>query len=600
MIRRVRATNWKAYKALDLQLTPGTTFVVARNGVGKTSLIQAMAWGLFGERNSNVNPRQAVRVDTGEASVSVELDLPSGETVTIARSIVRETGETDVALTIGAETLSGQTEVDRVIREAFNADPLFLARVCLLAEGSIARDTKTSLATNIYDHFSQVLGVADLRATAKEFLSLGKRAQRETAGYRTQQRAQSSERERWEQTLAAIESDLTLIDESVQSLESLEKAAQNGFDTARLWEAHDVATEKHDSQIEELAERVRAIAPGVLDDGGDLRDSLAAMSEGAQARQASARDRQALATARIESIARFIEELSDVAATCPMCLRPIDAAETDHALDRHRRDTEELERELAAAEHERLVADEQLRQARSLAEEALALQPPKAPSGPRPSDVSTAKDQLETHRVALDEAREKRAGLRERRTTMMTRLESDQRIAREAALAERAYRTESLAAVATATLEQVADAITTQRIEPMAIELRRRWKGFWSRSGGLRILPPGELALVDGEREIFYEEMSGGERVIAILLLRLIAVYMTTSAKFLWLDEPLEHLDPRNRRMVASMLVNASANAQFDQLLVTTYEEPVARRLADRTPNAKLVYVTSDPVDLRS
>ena len=364
--------------------------------------------------------------------MSVELDLPSGETVTIARSIVRETGETDVALTIGAETLSGQTEVDRVIREAFNADPLFLARVCLLAEGSIARDTKTSLATNIYDYFSQVLGVADLRATAKEFLSLGKRAQLETAGYRTQQRAQSSERERWEQTLAAIESDLTSIDGSVQSLESLEKAAQNGFDTARLWEAHDVATEKHDSQIEELAERVRSIAPGVLDDGGDLRDSLAAMSEGAQARQASARDRQAFATARIESIARFIEELSDVAATCPMCLRSIDAAETDHALDRHRRDTEELERELAAAEHERLVADEQLRQARSLAEEALALQPPKAPSGPRPSDVSTAKDQLETHRVALDEAREKRAGLRERRTTMMTRLESDQRIAREA------------------------------------------------------------------------------------------------------------------------------------------------------------------------
>ena len=39
MIRRLRLRSWRAYENLDLELGPGATFVVASNGIGKTSLI---------------------------------------------------------------------------------------------------------------------------------------------------------------------------------------------------------------------------------------------------------------------------------------------------------------------------------------------------------------------------------------------------------------------------------------------------------------------------------------------------------------------------------------------------------------------------------
>jgi DNA repair exonuclease SbcCD ATPase subunit len=71
---------------------------------------------------------------------------------------------------------------------------------------------------------------------------------------------------------------------------------------------------------------------------------------------------------------------------------------------------------------------------------------------------------------------------------------------------------------------------------------------------------------------------SSGEKVIALLATRLLVLGASTRASFLWLDEPLEHLDPRNRRLAASLM--AAAGEHTRQLLVTTYEERLARQLA--------------------
>jgi len=39
MIRRLVLTNWRAYEHVTLDLEPGVTFIIARNGIGKSSLI---------------------------------------------------------------------------------------------------------------------------------------------------------------------------------------------------------------------------------------------------------------------------------------------------------------------------------------------------------------------------------------------------------------------------------------------------------------------------------------------------------------------------------------------------------------------------------
>lgn len=78
----------------------------------------------------------------------------------------------------------------------------------------------------------------------------------------------------------------------------------------------------------------------------------------------------------------------------------------------------------------------------------------------------------------------------------------------------------------------------------------------------------------------------------AQILLRLLLLDTATRATFSWVDEPLEHLDPDTRRQVALRLVLAPAMSGARQMLVTTYEEPLVRHIAQRMPeHVRVLYV---------
>ena len=60
---------------------------------------------------------------------------------------------------------------------------------------------------------------------------------------------------------------------------------------------------------------------------------------------------------------------------------------------------------------------------------------------------------------------------------------------------------------------------------------------------------------------------------------------------FAWLDEPLEHLDPRARRIVATDLASSTRFGRPTQMIVTTYGTPFARQLAEDLPDTHLRYI---------
>ena len=127
-------------------------------------------------------------------------------------------------------------------------------------------------------------------------------------------------------------------------------------------------------------------------------------------------------------------------------------------------------------------------------------------------------------------------------------------------------------------MTDTADAILTERIDPLATEITHRWKRVFVNRGELRLRHDGQLVLLHGTHEIGFNQLSSGEKVIALLATRLLVLSTSTRASFLWLDEPLEHLDPSNRRLAASLMSTAGEHVR--QLLITTYEEKLARRLA--------------------
>ena len=64
-----------------------------------------------------------------------------------------------------------------------------------------------------------------------------------------------------------------------------------------------------------------------------------------------------------------------------------------------------------------------------------------------------------------------------------------------------------------------------------------------------------------------------------------------TRTSTLWFDEPLEHLDPTRRTTIAQTLVRAAQTGAATQIVVTTYEEGLARRLeATAADTVAIVY----------
>jgi DNA repair exonuclease SbcCD ATPase subunit len=106
------------------------------------------------------------------------------------------------------------------------------------------------------------------------------------------------------------------------------------------------------------------------------------------------------------------------------------------------------------------------------------------------------------------------------------------------------------------------------------------------------LAPTVAFPLSEKPRRFPLKTSLSGEKVIALLAARLLIMTTSTAATFMWLDEPLEHLDPPNRRILASLMTTAIA--PVPQVLVTTYEEPLVRRLAEQVPNVMLRYIKAD------
>ena len=86
--------------------------------------------------------------------------------------------------------------------------------------------------------------------------------------------------------------------------------------------------------------------------------------------------------------------------------------------------------------------------------------------------------------------------------------------------------------------------------------------------------------------------------MVAKLMMRLTTLLVTTKVPFCWIDEPLEHLDQRSRHLVGSMLAHLSTTAGLEQVFVTTYEEALARRLAELQPDrVRVKYLRAEHVN---
>lgn len=173
---------------------------------------------------------------------------------------------------------------------------------------------------------------------------------------------------------------------------------------------------------------------------------------------------------------------------------------------------------------------------------------------------------------------------------LRSKLASDDRLAEGEQQLQAAYRREGIALAAARAFEAAATKATEALIDPIATEVRWRWKQLFS-SDGLTLRPDGSIVRVTQGEELDWDTLSGGERVWARIITHLLVLASSTRLTFAWFDEPLEHLDPQLRHAVAASLATAAEGHGLTQLLVTTYEHTTADQLAADIPGTSLINV---------
>jgi len=81
--------------------------------------------------------------------------------------------------------------------------------------------------------------------------------------------------------------------------------------------------------------------------------------------------------------------------------------------------------------------------------------------------------------------------------------------------------------------------------------------------------------------KIGFENLSGGEKTILTIITKTLLMYKFSNLNFIVLDEPLEHLDVKNRAQLIDYLLRFYESKFIDQLIITTFEESLTRTLIE-------------------
>lgn len=590
MIKRLRLSQWRAFEQLDLELDRGVTFIVAQNGIGKTSTVLGLRWGLFGDL-AGIDPAQEARHNRDETRAAVSFSTPDGRLVEVDRRWrSRARPRTEVQVSIDGRKHGGEPELRELLKDAFGVDPALLANLSVLVEGRVRQFEETT-GDLLRKHLAEALGVDQLKAAAEESRRLAREAGKLTRAVRNLDLLDTTEREQTQERISIVTTQLAVLEEQQREYTGRLATAKVELNVADQWaDYHDLVRDREAAEEVILAD-IRDLL-STDDQGGDVGEALTAAENELRRRLDAQRTRLAELSGQESLIETLIEQLSDADASCPVCLRPLDEQTLDHAHSSHRERLASIQAERRTLDPGR-ESEVELEHIRQLRQRWSETQRPSPPREPRPKASS---NELREHVATLQEEVERIAGkVAERREEMrllQARLEDDENTRRAREELRSAFRRQALAEAAEETFEKSAQDIIEQHLDPWTSALRAPWQQLVYGMGELEFRPDGSL-LTSGETALDLRQLSGGQQAIAGMLTHLLVLVASSRARLLWVDEPLEHLDPRNRRRLAATLVRSVQEQEMDQIVVTTYEETLARRLAETHPStARVIYVT--------
>jgi len=405
MINRLVLNQWKAYSHADVRFEPGTTFLVATNGVGKTSIVQALHFAIFGG-DRLIGPSgspvvNAIRGVADEARIECELVL-GGHSVAIERVVRRGRGGA-VAQTITIDrTDVTPRQWEDLVTESTQMDPSQLSNLAIVPEGSVllTRDAGVDVASSL----AAIFRVDELQSAASELDRIAARLNRETDQRRKAPNASLAQD--YAQHQPEVENRLSAGDATLKSLKEREEAAVQAAARRLARQQIQDAEAAFGLAMADWNAQVAALKNRVVKAGGAQSvptESLSQLEEVVGALRDEAVANKARLEADLTTARRALGELEAGTAVCPTCLRHLSPVEADTARRQHEQSVERVSSALARTPT-RLRLFDDIQRDLQLLQRSRPSQPPARPDLPEPGIDSEEGEALEPLRAQISDA----------------------------------------------------------------------------------------------------------------------------------------------------------------------------------------------------
>jgi exonuclease SbcC len=599
MINRVKMINWRAYEQYEVSFEPGITFIMGANGAGKTSILEAIAYALTGEPSTVKDRRKLLRNPRIAASVEITFTV-NGQTYRVERSqSQKQAGSAHLMrLKDNKRLASSHRQVTKQIERLMGVSAGFLQRIIYMAEGDVFRFLEKPPKEALDLQIRQVLGLTQL----DEFVNALEMAEKELGQrIRELQGILADYAELGERGSSIPEHHMQEIDERRGSLLAELRNVQGAIAASRYEDeelqrlsnllAQALPVLERDPEIWQMAMQRPVLA--LVEELEGRVSRIQSMIQQAREDWARLQGEQAAQQKILEILEPYVDRAETL--PCPVCSKPMTPDERSHITQDIQQNLAFLVEKANSIKAQQSKSEEQLEKMQRVFMSVRELRNFLTHS--RLNDPSARiLDLREATRSQSDGAPIKLNEEAHYLEAQLARLESEKveflailhrlkslgcNSPEEASDALIGLETRALSLRAAQRAAQ--ETLTAQRNADMTTiydQVARVWDMFTGDvNSRIELDTKGMPTLKNGEgRELDLSQFSGGEKTALLIMLHTIIAQYFSRSDFLLIDEPLEHLDPINRRSLIRFLVGSHRRKSFEQAIIATFEESLIRK----------------------
>lgn len=612
MLQSVSITNWKGHEKVHLSFREGVNFLVGPNGIGKTSILDAICFALLGDIGAtaiykSIDYKNLIRNPQSDMEIVLTFCPQGRDEYTVTRTQPAR-GNRRCTLSLNGNVLARSwDEATADILQLYDTSDLFLRRVVLLSEGDTFAYSTQPPGEGLTKHIENVLGINRMESLRENLRRLHRGFEAEAREWKVRVEGvrQSTEEDKKKVQsltgqLEALQADRDEISENVDRLSEQIGALASDIQKAEdlIGQAKSVVEEwtqifgdppqnyEFLGAIEALQKSLDSERASLLAQRDSLRDELAwlAAQMGSQSQI-------------LELVKPLEEEHREVA--CPVCKRPLTAEMVRDIKDECLRILAENEERKNEKQVQLPIIDSKIQETDTKLQKLLGIEPKVRlvlEQEPRSLSVPV----LESHLAKLVEQRNAKQAEVEKLKSQITEKNEQIRIIEQelAELSKRIDELERLEMMRSLTRarkgeivsqlfhESLESALAEQRktlLEPLTEELSVMWSAFLGIDVGVELKDDAQIMVINKQTgsSLDFPQLSGGEKTALLIFTQILLCKYFSNTDFMLLDEPLEHLDARNRWALIKFLVDTTKRGYPKQLIVTTIEETLIREYLD-------------------